>query len=164
MTTYYHSASVLLRPGSVIEPGNYGRMLGTYRNDNGPNGWKLATELALETRRARDFSALPSRLSCCFAFLDVASALATRDRLGGLTNILYEVELADDDASSHIGDFDLISRCYIPRPDLAFLQTIEDVGTTYWRGKPGGTRELLTNSGLRVVRQVNWGAPSGLAA
>lgn len=157
MTVYFHAATVQLRPGSVIDPGNYGRMLRFYRNDGSNQGWKLATEMAFEAHRASSFPALPSRLDACFAFVDLASAIAGKPRLGGDWNLLYEVEMADEGASTHIGDFDLISRCYASNPHDGFMQTVQDAAQSYWRGRPGiAIRELLTSSGLRVIRRIGW--------
>lgn len=69
MTNYFHSAPLLLEPGSIIKPGNWGRILNCYRQGNNlANAWMLARELAFEAVRTAEFAALPSRLAAAFVF------------------------------------------------------------------------------------------------
>ncbi|MET3518124.1 hypothetical protein ABIC63_005934 [Pseudacidovorax sp. 1753] len=157
MATLFHATSAYLAPDSVIEPGNYGRILRLYPHDqtNVGNGWRLATELAFEEKRVRCFPNLPSRLRSCFAFPDREAAAAARGRMATL-DVLYEVELADPDAPQHVGDFDLISRCYTAAQGDLFLQKVDDASDVYWSGRGLGVKELLTAGGLRVVRRISW--------
>ena len=62
--TFFHLSGGLLGEGSVILPGNWGRILRAY-------GWQhpqAAKEMILEAARLRIAPGKPSRLECCFAF------------------------------------------------------------------------------------------------
>lgn len=153
MTTYFHLASVNLAPGSVITPGNYGRILRAYTPGT-HDGWRLATELAFENVRLRKYPDRISRLQSCFAFFDHADAHNHRDRrLGGGFVVPYEVELVDETAPRFVGSWTLADHCIANVGQrLPLLERIEVMADAYWRGENPDTRELLTLSPMRVLR------------
>ena len=153
MSTFFHMASVLLAPGSVIEPGNYGRMLRAYKAGFS-DPWRLVTELVFEQVRKTTRPNAVSRLGACFVFEDHPTAHNHRDRLGDDLVVIYEVELVDETRPRFLGDFSLMSDAFALRGNGAvpFLPWTEQLATKYWHAEPTGAREILTTSALRVVR------------
>jgi len=154
MTKYYHSAPLALQAGSIIEPGNWGRILNCYTSENG-NAWLLARELAFESIRSSDFKDLPSRLSSCFVFdnLDHANQY---QREFSRWNSLYEVELVNETAPTHQGAFNLVS---FPNNQTEFLPVVINNARKYWAGEEIQVPEIITKSPL-LIKNVVSGAPA----
>lgn len=146
--TYFHCASMLLGPGSVICPGNWGRI----KHACGGNGAVLARELGLERIRAEHYSTKPSRLSSAFVSKSLPDAEQFRNK-HALASIVYEVSLVEPGAPSHEGDYDVAMQGFVG------LRGIETIAHKYWRGDGPGPRELLTLSPLRIIRCVDSSAP-----
>ncbi|QGZ56699.1 hypothetical protein [Paraburkholderia acidiphila] len=155
MPSYFHLCSVQLSPGSVIEPGNWGRIIELYPQDNNvSNAWRTAVEQVFEATRLQLTPDAPSRLTSAFAFLSQADAERQRPQMGWL-NMLYEVELVDPDAVQHIGVFDLLTAAYVI-DGTRFLPKARGLATQYWSGSAAdGTKELVTASPLRIVRRIS---------
>jgi hypothetical protein len=159
---YFHLSGASLAVGSVIQPGNWGRIIRTV-------GWRhpeALKEMALENARNTRFSHRPSRLECAFAFVDGDEARNFRARIPGFTHhLLYRVSLLDPDAVSHVTDSRLSG------PQLNSLLD-DNWADAYWKDfdpatlvipgignwaavavhSPGGlqSREMLTLSALRI--------------
>ena len=155
MTTYFHFAQLRLAAGSVIEPGNFGRLLRCYRptlNGQGfGNAWLLCRELIFEQARPAD---KPSRWQCCYVVpseKDVQCYRAANDvfRL----QIVHEVEFTQPSLISHTGALSFLDMV----DGSEFLEPERIAAQQYWSGAPGilekGT-EVLTASALRVIRSL----------
>ena|SRR5437868_8328196 len=153
MKTYFHSAPLLLEPGAVIHPGNWGRILNCYTQQQG-NAWMLAREFVFESIRAAEFPNLPSRLSCAFAFEVLDHANQYRSNFSPW-NPLYEVELVDESAPIHRAAFNLI---VFPAAQVTFVPVAVELARKYWSGAEVQIVEILTRSALRVKRMVATGA------
>jgi hypothetical protein len=155
LTTYFHLCGVQLAANSVIERGNYGRMIASYGHFNNTvdQAWRVAVEQTFELCRTEIAPAAPSRLKSAFVFFTSEDAIAQRERLGGLGAILYEVELTEDECLKHVGIFDLITNAYVPN-GAPFLPKTEALAHSYWRGDASGTREVLVASDLKIIRRV----------
>ena len=70
--TYYHMCQIPLEKGSIIKPGNYGRML---EYDKGRNPIIYNRETILEGIRKKLCPEKPSRLHSCFVCDDIKSTL-----------------------------------------------------------------------------------------
>lgn len=103
-------------------------------------------EFVFESVRLREFPDLPSRLQAAFAFgteADLRRFLAASNRT---LDVAYEVELADPAQPTLEADIDLVS-------GVGMLVEIEERARQYWSGQRiGGAREVVTLSGLRIVR------------
>jgi hypothetical protein len=98
----FHFNSSLLESGSIIRPGNWGRLVQLVGQRH--TEWKR--ESVLERIRKTEFAHLPSRFDCIFFFNDAAEAShynATQNQMRFM--ILYEVEVLDLKACQHAADW-----------------------------------------------------------
>jgi len=143
----FHFAPLALGRGSVIEPGNFGRMLGLYRYGV-DNGWMLARELAFESERLRSAPSAPNRWKACFALPTIGEAQNYRSNAGH--GVLMEVELVDPLAARHVG----FLQHFDGMEQKAFVAEVATRAQAYWSGQGVGDREIVTSSGLRVLRVI----------
>jgi hypothetical protein len=155
MNTYYHSAPLLLEVGAIIHPGNWGRILNCYTQQQG-NPWLLAREFIFESIRVAEFPHLPSRLSCAFVFENLDQANQYKANFSRW-NPLYEVELVSPDATAHRAGFNLVN---FPSANVEFIPVVVNLARNYWRGECIEACELLTMSALRVKTMVSSGPGS----
>jgi hypothetical protein len=153
--TYFHSAPLLLEAGAIIHPGNWGRILNCYTQQQG-NPWLLAREFMFESIRATEFPNLPSRLSCAFVFDNLDHANQYKANFSPW-NPLYEVEIVSPDAPNHRAGFNLVN---FPPANVEFVPVVIDFARKYWRGEEVEVGELLTKSAVRVVTMVSSGPGS----
>lgn len=122
---YFHLAGPILEPGSIIAPGNWGRIVRRL-------GWAHAfalREMALEEARILRFPDRPSRLEAAFVSPTIEEANRFRFIQGQVTGFehhcLYRVKLLNPEALTFTTDHRLVTPSGLLRPDWA------DV---YWRG------------------------------
>jgi hypothetical protein len=143
----YHVTQILLQPGSVILPGNYGRILGMYqmRDANAV----LYRERFLEDIRQREFPKKPSRLSSSFCLESLQEAQFYRDNLAGRYHVIYEVELVDPGCNQHRADYNKVS------PLMSEMAArMEDVARAYWMGTNIERPEIVADTALRLIQRV----------
>lgn len=154
--SYFHLSGIVLRPGSIIEPGNFGRIV----NAMGAQHEHWMREQALEAARVKNHAAKPSRLDAAFVSIDEAEARSFRARIPGFTHhVLYSVSLLDPSSPSHLTDTrlcapqgngqynwaDLYWRDYDPEALI-----IPGLGSLAAATKGVACREVLTLSPLRI--------------
>jgi hypothetical protein len=148
----YHCSPVVLAPGSVIQPGNWGRIIRIERiNNQGGFGTHLLREAVSELVRLREFGDRVSRLMAAFAFEELPHA----QEFGGMSaSAIYEVALADGDAPLERYNFELVR---MPVPGAHAIAGLEEIARDYWRSsstkmvKP----ELLTLSSLQILKRLS---------
>ncbi|MGN7802936.1 hypothetical protein ACTJKE_09395 [Ensifer sp. 22521] len=150
----FHSAPLPLGEGSIILPGNWGRIVTAI----GPEHPKWEMEQIFERVRVERFPNLPSRLGSAFCCLseEALRFFVEKASKSKFPALLYEVELVDEDASRHTADYNLI--------DILFPeQTHETNAVRYWEGQfrytfkdhPGWVcEEVITASPLRITRRL----------
>lgn len=153
--TYYHSAPLLLEVGAIIHPGNWGRILNCYTQQQG-NPWLLVREFLFESIRAAEYPGLPSRLSCAFVFDDLEHANQYKSNFSRW-NPLYEVAIVSPDAPNHRAGFNLVN---FPPTNVEFVPVVVALARKYWCGDQIEVGELLTKSALRVVSMISSGPGS----
>jgi hypothetical protein len=123
LNSYFHFAPIMLAPRSVIEPGNFGRVIRL----TGAAHPLYRREMAYEAFRQERFPDRPSRLECLFCFLTLQEAERCRANIQGYAeSILYEVESVE--ASPHIADMNnAIQHFALPAFDT-------NIVAYYWRG------------------------------
>lgn len=157
----YHLTMTRLREGSIIEPGNWGRLVRKYENATLRNsqfggnlaGWIIARELVLELERVKNFNGLPSRFDSSFSFRDAENV--ERYRLKNdihKAQVLHEIEFVEPAAVTHEASVSLLDW---PPPDHSFLTVMGNMAAEYWKGAVAGdVREVVSASALRVLRSV----------
>jgi hypothetical protein len=156
---YYHLSGGLLATGSIIEPGNWGRIIRAW-------GWQhphALRELALEHARLSRFNHRPSRLESAFALMSLGEAKLFGQEPGFEKHLLYRVSLCDENAKSHVTD----SRLCMPRgsfrSDWADVYWLNDadqpaaIPGVNWNDAIQGVqlREFLTLSPLRIEERLD---------
>ena len=158
--SYFHLSGAMLEPGSIILPGNWGRVLNAI-------GWRHGSALAeqaLEAARIARFPHRPSRLECAFGFITEQEARDFREKTNSFNNhLLYRVTLIDPTAASHITD----SRLSFPQgtfrhdwADVYWMDVEAHAGAIPgidWHAITSDTplREMLTLSNLRVEERLD---------
>jgi hypothetical protein len=157
--TYLYFAPMRLVPGSVIYPGNYGRVIQRYysvpqspQSFGGP--WILARELQFELVRVTMFAMRPSRLEAAFCLPDdVGNAEAYRSKADiPRIQVLHRVTLVDPQLTTHFAPFDMAD---LPVGEMAFLPTTYQRAVAYWSGYAQGIQEVVTLSALRVGANID---------
>jgi hypothetical protein len=150
----YHFAPLRLGAGSIIEPGNFGRLLGRYMpSEKRPfgNAWMLSRELIFEQLRPHH---LPSRFSCCYALPTPRDVECYRKLVDpNFQQVLHEVAIVDESQAQHRGARSFVTM----QDDVVFLGPTQAKAAKYWAGDPGDPAEgyeLLANSSLRVVKAL----------
>lgn len=149
----FHISHAWLDVGSVIMPGNWGRVVSAhgYRHN------LALRESVLEEVRRLEFPGLPSRLASAFYLETLEGARAYRQNQNMQLVNTYEVERVAADAVEAKADFRRVQ----PVGALGF-----DWARAYWRGEgfpedalngidPNLYLETLSVSPLRVVRLVS---------
>jgi hypothetical protein len=155
----YHSSPSLLAPGSIVLPGNYGRIIKMLGKKHPCWG----RERVLEEVRKQRYSAKPSRLASTFSCTNLDTAhfyMRSPSPKGGTTlyPVLYEVEKVDQGAVEHRGDFNVV------QPLARRPETMGEIATMYWEASlwtavadaPGiRCEEMITASPLRILRPIS---------
>lgn len=147
--TYFYCFSLTLGVGSIVLPGNWGRMFLHYTPQKSPNPWTITREYIYELVRLQSFPDKPSRLKAsflCFTEQDMHEFRAQNDRP---QDVGYEVELLNPDAPSHIGDWNIPTMT--PNDNLVVFHSKAQM---YWEGVSPIKPELVTMSPFRIVRVI----------
>jgi hypothetical protein len=145
---YYHCSPKQLDPGTIITPGNYGRIL--LQTGVVHPHWRR--ESVLEQVRIELFPLKPSRLNSCFLLtsLEAAKFYQSKNTKG---DFLYTCEIVEPHLPQHFGDFNAVE----PLPRLNY--TMEEIAVRYWsyslktrvESYPNlFCEELLTSSSIRI--------------
>ena len=145
---FFWCASYPLAAGSVVEAGNWGRFLKNYSQQTGGNPWVLVRELIFEDVRKRSFENAPSRLRSIFLCVSEGDINAFRKQFRPF-DLCYEVELVDPGSSLHQGSW---TGANLSPTDT--WETLENKAKTYWTGNPSGDVEILTQSGIRIIKRL----------
>ena len=147
--TYFHCAPQPLGIGSIIEPGNWGRIIRLYEPDNKVVSVQALNEACLEYARRLHAPTAPSRLDCVFALPDIDSAKNYAFRHSP-RNIIYEIEPMDRNAAMHIGDYEVSIEPHTDR----YFDKIFDRGLRYWTTENPSYPEVLFACPIRVISQI----------
>lgn len=147
MQHYFYCYSLPLEVGSVIRPGNWGRILRTYTPQSSPSPWLLTRELVYEAVRIRSFPQKPSRFDSLFVCLSETDLNEFRVSTNRHLDLGYEVELVDPQAPKHLGDWTLPNM-----QNTDNLLVFEQRATLYWQGTNIVKQELITISPIRITR------------
>ena len=176
-TKYYYLCSYPLREGSVVEKGNWGRILRKYPNsqlfeelliNSRISGdaiitgdqrtrtviidQKVIRELIFERIRRIEFPKVPSRLDCLFVCKTLEGAKSFKGE-GRNFDLIYEVEPIDANSRVLETDWSWINEQIMNKP----VHEIEGVARNYWRGviRNPDKRELLWDCDVRILHKVD---------
>ncbi len=144
---YFHCAPIRLGAGSIIEPGNWGRIKRAFEQAPTTN----YRELALEFGRLALNPKAPSRLDCVFCCENRADAdqyVATHSAL----SVVHEVELVDPAVPVFRTSWDFVGTTN-PGMPTPFAQMDNDI-RSYWSGNPQQNVEVLIGGSVRVIRAL----------
>ncbi len=146
---YYYCYSLLLEPGSVILPGNWWRILRTYKVGAQTNTWLLVRELIFEQVRNKYYPEKPSRLESIFLCPNEEKIKEFRVSTNRNLDIIYKVELLDSDKPTHISDWTLAN--FQNEDDY---QSFEDKAKKYWEAKEINNTEVITLSKIKIIERI----------
>ena len=155
---YYHFTPVRLSPGSIIQPGNWGRIVQQYQVPDPAiqtfgTGWLIAREMQFELVRISQFPTRPSRMAAAFCCVDEPQARAYQNRVDpNRIQLLHAVELVDPTMATHIAPLSMVD---FPPPRSTFIDQTFARATAYWTGLPQGDQEVITASPLRVTANID---------
>ncbi|WP_025039767.1 DUF2441 domain-containing protein [Nitrosospira briensis] len=152
--TFFHVCSVVLEVGSIIKPGNWGRVITMYRPAD--LNALAVRELCYEIIRLKHFSDKPSRLNCIFLTPSLEHAINYVSR-HHFTGIIYRVEPVNENASYFLASMSTINCLNFPyekAPAIPYLMTL---ATEYWQGLTEITPEceILIDSPVRILAVHN---------
>lgn len=165
---YYYLCSYPLREGSIVEKGNWGRII--QKNPNfqqlsknlrinssgvifvAPQDQYIIRELIFERVRKNEFPDAPSRLECIFVCKTSDGAKSFRSESRRNLDLIYEVEPTDVNSRMLETDWSLINSI-INKP----LLEIEEDARKYWCGEIQNPdkKELLWDCGVRILHKVD---------
>lgn len=144
MPTWFHVAPMMLGPGRVIQPGNWGRVIALHASVSPV----MYRETILENVRRALFPAKPSRLASFFALESLQEAMSYRGQHAA-TSLIYEVVVECDPVSVHRGSYNSIEDF---RPPI--MLSMQIFAERYWSAVPTQAIEVFCEKPATVVRQV----------
>jgi hypothetical protein len=149
MTIYYHCAPIRLGAGSIIEAGNWGRLIKTiYKAGENDGTSKIIFELAFEAMRVSINPNLPSRLSCLFCCPTLEDAQSFRSSHAPLT-IIHRVRKTDPEAAVHHTNWSLWGL-----GTGANYEASESRIRSYWTDAPTQNIEVLVDCSVEVIEAL----------
>ena len=154
---HYYACSYPLAPGSVIQKGNWGRLCRMDAIIIEKKGEKLVssfcpnivTEVVFENVRLREFDDRPSRFDCNFVCPNIQSARNFSAATERYRDLLYEVELVDQDAKKLETDWSLITA-------YSNIAATERAARKYWNplNIKEDLKEVLVEGDIRIVKRI----------
>ncbi len=158
---YYHYLPSLIKNGSIILNGNFGRILRSGVSQ------LIERENELEVIRQRYYKRKPSRFKSLFLLKSIDDALLykkhreMRDKAPYM-DVLYAVRICDMHKEKHIACTGILDLAYTQRP---FSDKDANIAHTYWRGESANlcyedgsieifSLEILVESPVEVINRV----------
>jgi len=147
---YYYACSYPLASGSIINPGNWGRIIQKYNISSFGNPWILFREEVFEKVRQSEFPTKPSRYKSIF-LCETKDMLAQFLQLANRSlDLIYEVELLDATAPIHRGC--LLNLDFAPQENM---QSFTLKARAYWNGANVQRPEIASTSSIKIISQLS---------
>jgi hypothetical protein len=150
MKKYYWLASYDLKADSIVNPGNWGRIINKYSISFQSCNPVALREYIFEVVRLKSFSYRPSRLECLF--LSGSRNVIDELKKQRPFDILYEVQIIDEKLGFFEADMRIAGFPANP-------QTIEGVALfadQYWRAEGEiDQKEVLTLSPIKIINKIS---------
>lgn len=150
----FHCAPIKLGAGSIIEPGNWGRLHNFHNWANPQCVARDFAELALDYARKTINPELPSRLNCVFCFDDQNYARNYMAQCAPMS-VLHQVEPVERDGlfpSQFRANYNLI--WVYEKNEQPPLKALETNIQRYWQGNPDTDVEVLVGGAVRVLQPL----------
>lgn len=144
MQEYFYATSSLLDIGSIVLPGNWGRLI----KKIGASHNRFLSEYILDNYRKNHYPNTISRLNSLFLCETKLDAENFINRTGRNTDLIYKGILIDPNPQLFKTNWDL-TNVFVPFED------IDNVCENYWNPKNYNNPEILTNSRFKVIEILN---------
>jgi hypothetical protein len=148
-TKYYLGCSYPLEAGSVVLPGNWGRIVGMYNTSGFGNPWIQFREDVFEKVRRDEYSKKPSRLKSIFLCESPQSLQEFLQQTNRGLDFMYGVTLIDQDEPIHRGCLSLLDIQQRENPE-SFM----DEARNYWSAASVVKPEIATTSRVRIDERI----------
>lgn len=145
---YYWLCSYPLKPGSIVEPGNWGRILSLYNHLDVQLMQRKSKEDLYEQVRKKYYPTKPSRLKTSFVCEKLEDVKDFENATCRLYNIVYEIEVIDNKKPFFRTDWSKM------RSDIADKKVLETFAHEYWRGENIIYPEILTLSDIKIIKKI----------
>lgn len=148
--SFYYFCSYPLGIGSIIQKGNWGRIMSL--NQINPNSsLYLLREIIFERIRLEEYPERPSRLKSIMVCSNLESAKEFKKEAGRQFDILYEVEPLNISSNSFDADWSLITS-----PLNKTIIQVEEEARNYWRGLilHENKKETILDSDIRILSRI----------
>ncbi len=145
---FYHSCPIILDVGSIILPGNWGRV---EKAIQGQGNHILFREYVPESVRKDAFPEKPSRMEATFSCPDLPSICLFMSNYAS-TSLCYEVELVSPDQPSHVAPCILVG----PGQGQNTWDWAWNNAQEYWAWDSRNTllpMEIVSSSALRIIKR-----------
>ena len=146
----YHYCPIPLEKGSIIMPGNWGRVIHGYAMPQTSNSI-VVMELLLETVRLRLHPDLPCRLDSVYTCIGLDSFKNFRDRRK--LDLCYHVELVDSSMPTFYGSWKHVES--FAGTLEQWREAAEKYWSTDWKTESPETLELLSLSPIRILERIS---------
>jgi hypothetical protein len=146
---FYYLCSYPLGPESVIQKGNWGRIM-RLNLINQNSALYLIRELAFERIRIEEFPDRPSRFKSVFLCPSIESVREFKKERPSF-DIIYEIMPLDASANSFEADWSLIKN-----PVNKNIMQVEEEARNYWSGliTSDDKKETVIESDIKIVRKL----------
>lgn len=165
---YYWAGSYPLASGSVVEPGNWGRIFNIEQQGNFLSAdrlippLKVIIETTFEGIRKESFPLMVSRLEGVFLFDNLDSAKVYLSVNKKYFDILYQVEVTNQNAKISRHPMDLVEEKKYPSGNpkdfdclYQLVPTIMENAHKYWSNTfEAVIYEIITDSPIRIVSRI----------
>lgn len=142
---FFHISPTMLSPGSIILPGNWGRVFKTIPFEK-INSGTFIRESTFELIRSLEFKDKPSRLNALFAFDDIECARQFINETGRHAEILYRISVETYGVPMHRGSLRMGYN-----NGCGFYDHALDKAREYWLGDQAGYAEVVIATSGTVV-------------
>ena len=146
---YYLGCSYPLDAGSVVLPGNWGRIVGMYNTSGFGNAWIQFREDVFEKIRQDEYPQKPSRLKSIFLCESQQSLQEFLKLTSRGLDLMYEVTLLDPGEPIHRGCLSLLD--FQQREGLASFTA---KARSYWSAASVLRAEIATTSRVRIDAKI----------
>lgn len=143
---FFFACSYPLGEGSVVLPGNWGRIIGI--NPDQQQEYILK-ERAIEQIRQHDFPERPSRLRCIFLCETLEELGKFLVSSGRFFDIKYAVRLTNQQEQIFRTDWNLISQM-----SMSDIKRLNSLAIDYWSGNTQFGVEVLTKSSVLIIKMI----------